>query len=361
MLIVLAIVGLAVLIIVHEAGHFVVARLCGMRVERFSIGFGPAIVKFTRGETIYQIGAIPLGGFVQIAGLNGDDDARRTAIERDGRFEHVELPSDPRLYYNRPVWQRLLTIFAGPGTNYLFAAIMMSAIYVGFGRPEAGPVPMVYEIMDGTPAAQGGLELGDEVLAIDGKAVKGQNEVAPIIEASQGRAVHLEVRRGHDLQTLTITPQKIDGAWRVGIKIGPREVFKKVPVGTAIGSGLVFPYLQTREIFHGFAEIFRGNQKAEFSGPIGIVRQMKGQLARGTAEGLSVIAIISVYLGLFNLLPLPALDGGRLIFLVVEGFSRRRVNQRLEQTIHLVGMFALLGFMLYITVVKDLGLGKIFH
>jgi regulator of sigma E protease len=318
-----------------------------MRVDRFSIGFGPPLVKFKRGETTYQISAVPLGGFVQIAGLNPGDDGIAA--------------NDPRAYPNRPVWQRLLTIFAGPGTNYLFAALMMSVIYMAFGVPVPGPVPMVYEIMDGTPAAKGGLELGDEVLAIDGKAVKGQAEVAPIIEASQGRPVHIEVRRGQELQTLTITPQQIDRAWRVGIKIGPREVYQKVPAREAIAAGMVFPYLQTKEIFHGFAEIFRGNQRAEFTGPIGIVRQMKGQLARGTAEGLSVIAIISVYLGLFNLLPLPALDGGRLIFLVVEGFSRRRVNQRVEQTIHLVGMFALLGFMLYITVVKDLGLGKIFH
>jgi regulator of sigma E protease len=347
MLILAAIVGLCVLIIVHEGGHFIVARLCGMRVDRFSIGFGPALVKFKRGDTIYQISAIPLGGFVQIAGLNPNDDGI--------------MADDPRSYPNRPVYQRLLTIFAGPGTNYLFAAIMMSVIYIGFGVPVPGKMPMVIELVEGKPAAAAGIKLGDDVKSIDGRAVHELGDVAPIIDASGGRPVQVEVERDGEPQTFTVKPEQMDGKWRIGVVIHPREIFVKVPAGKAVVAGLVFPYEYTKAIFSSFAEIISHPSKAEFQGPIGIVRSMKGQMKRGPAEGLSFIAIISVYLGLFNLLPLPALDGGRLIFLVVEGFSRKRVNQRIEQTVHLVGMFALLGFMLYITVVKDLGLGKLFR
>src|SRR5215471_15029365 len=123
----IAILALGILIIVHEGGHFVIARLSGMRVDRFSIGFGPKILSFKRGETTYQIAAIPLGGYVQIAGLNPGE-------------ENIAA-DDPRAYPNRPAWQRLATIFAGPGTNYLFAAILMVFVYIAFGVPVPGKAP----------------------------------------------------------------------------------------------------------------------------------------------------------------------------------------------------------------------------
>ncbi|MSP60741.1 MAG: PDZ domain-containing protein [Myxococcales bacterium] len=347
MLIALAIAGLCVLIVVHEGGHFIVARLCGMRVDRFSVGFGPALIKFKRGETIYQISAIPLGGFVQIAGLNPGDDG----IAAD----------DPRAYPNRPVYQRMATIFAGPGTNYLFAAITMVIVYMVVGTEVPGKLPMVAEVMEGKPAAAAGLQIGDELVVVDGKKIANMDEVSPILNATQGRAVEIVVTRNAESKTVTVKPEKDGERWRIGIAMAPRQVYAKVPAKEAILAGLKFPYEYTTFILHGFAQIFQGKQKAEFSGPVGIVRQMKGELARGPADGFRVLAIISVYLGLFNLLPLPALDGGRLVFLGVEGLSRRRVNQRVESMVHLVGMAMLLCFMLYITVMKDFGLGKIFQ
>src|SRR5437660_4740564 len=139
---VLAIVALGVLIIVHEGGHFLIARLSGMRVDRFSIGFGPTLLSFKRGETIYQIAVIPLGGYVQIAGLNPGEEG----IAAD----------DPRAYPNRPVWQRLLTIFAGPATNYLFAALLMVVGFLAYGVPEPGKTPLIGAVSAGTPAAAAG-------------------------------------------------------------------------------------------------------------------------------------------------------------------------------------------------------------
>src|ERR1700758_907660 len=144
---VLAILALGILIIVHEGGHFLVARLSGMRVDRFSIGFGPKLWSVKRGETIYQIAAIPLGGFVQIAGLNPGEEG----IDED----------DPRAYPNRPAWQRLLTIFAGPGTNYIFAALVMIIVYLAYGVTVPGTKPMVFETIDGKPAVAAGLLPGD--------------------------------------------------------------------------------------------------------------------------------------------------------------------------------------------------------
>lgn len=345
-MVLLAILALCVLIIVHEGGHFLVARLSGMRVDRFSVGFGPALFKLKRGETIYQIAAIPFGGFVQIAGLNPSDDGI--------------LADDPRAYGQRPVYQRLATIFAGPATNYVFAALMAVVLAATVGVPQEGKLPMVIELMDGKPAAKAGLQLGDEVVSIDGKKVKDLNDVAPIIDASQGREVSIVVLHEGEQKTFQVRPEKMGAKWRIGISIRPREIYVPVKWSAASAYGLAFPYYATRNFFHEIAERVKRDKDLDFTGPVGIVKQMKSQLARGPGDGLWMIAGISVLLGLFNLLPLPALDGGRMVFLAWEGIFRRRVNQRLEQTVHIVGMLSLLAFVIYITVWKDLGLSRVF-
>ncbi len=343
----LAILALAVLIVIHEGGHFIVARLSGMRVDRFSVGFGPVLWSFTRGETSYQIAAVPLGGFVQIAGLNPGEEGIS--------------PDDPRAYPNRPALLRMATIFAGPGTNYVFAAVAMVLVYLAFGVPQPGKTPLVGGLQAGKPAEAAGLLPGDEIASIDGKKIFDTSEVSKQIRAALGRPVAIEVRREGTSKIFNVTPIKEGSDFRVGIEIDSKEEYVKAPFITCVTQGLRFPYDYSRFILHGFAEIFAGRQKAEFSGPVGIVKVMKRQLSQGAASGLSIIAIISVYLGLFNLLPLPALDGGRLVFLGWELATRRRVNQRVEQTVHLVGMLVLLSFVLLITLRNDLGLGRFFH
>jgi regulator of sigma E protease len=344
---ILAIVALGVLIIVHEGGHFLIARLSGMRVDRFSIGFGPTLLSFKRGETIYQIAWIPLGGFVQIAGLNPGEEG----IAAD----------DPRAYPNRPTWQRFATIFAGPGTNYIFAAVVMVGFYMIWGVPIDGKTPLVGGITGGKPAATAGIELGDEIVAINGKKITEVQQVSPTVNASNGEPVKIEIVRGGQPKTFLVKPDKVGNDWRIGIEIWPKEEYAPAPVGQTVKEGLLFPVRYSAFILHGFREIFAGRQKAEFSGPVGIVKVMQRQIAQGWKNALQIIAIISVYLGLFNLLPLPALDGGRLAFLSWELISRRRVNQRVEQTIHMVGMVVLLGFLVWVTTIHDLHLGNIFH
>jgi regulator of sigma E protease len=344
--ILLAIVALGVLIIVHEGGHFLIARLSGMRVDRFSIGFGPKIAAFKRGETIYQIAAIPLGGFVQIAGLNPGEEG--IAAE------------DPRAYPNRPVWQRLATIFAGPGTNYVFAALLMVCVYLMYGVPVPGKAPLVGGLVANKPAQAAGLQPGDELVAIDGHKLADYQEVSDLINSSGGKPIKIDVLREGKPTSITIAALKEnDGKFRIGIEITPKEEYQPASAGRCIYEGLRFPVDYSRFILHGFREIFAGRQKAEFSGPIGIVKVMKNQIAHGLRSTLSIIAIISVYLGLFNLLPLPALDGGRIVFLGWEAISRRRVNQRVENTVHMVGMLVLLCFLAYVTF-GDVGL-KLFR
>src|SRR5262249_54655218 len=186
----LAILAVGRPIIVHEGGLFLVGRLSGMRVDRFSIGFGPKLFSFKRGETVYQIAAIPLGGFVQIAGLNPGEEG----IAAD----------DPRAYPNRPVWQRLATIFAGPATNYVLAAILLVDVFLDWGVPGLGKAPVIDEVVDKSPAAAAGLMPDDEIKAVDGTKVDEQGKVLPIVNASGGRPIVVDIMRAGKPMAITV-------------------------------------------------------------------------------------------------------------------------------------------------------------
>jgi regulator of sigma E protease len=346
--ILLAVLALGVLIIVHEGGHFLVARLSGMRVDRFSIGFGPKLFSFKRGETIYQIAAIPLGGFVQIAGLNPGEEGMAA--------------NDPRAYPNRPVWQRLATIFAGPATNYIFAAIMLIGIFLAWGVPGLGKAPVVDEVIKDSPAASAGLLAEDEIKKVDGKAVDDGNQVLPIVNASNGRAIVVDVVRNGKPIAVTVTPAKNGSSgYLMGVKLGGVQTWEQLPTGTRIKEALTYParysvFVLDTLVTGGVKQIWQ-----QGSGPAGIVGEIKKRIEHGPKQALMIIAMISIYLGLFNLLPLPGLDGGRLVFLGWEAVSRKRVNERIEQTVHMVGVLMLLALIIVISFKNDFHIGSWFH
>jgi regulator of sigma E protease len=344
----LAILALGVLIIVHEGGHFLVARLSKMRVDRFSIGFGPKLFSFKRGETVYQIAAIPLGGFVQIAGLNPGEEG----IAAD----------DPRAYPNRPVWQRLATIFAGPATNYVFAALLLTAMFLAWGVPGLGKAPVIDDVIENSAAAAAGFEPEDEILAIDGKKVDDGNQVLPIVNASQGKPIAVDIKRNGKPMSITVTPrQNGSNGYLIGVQLGGVQIWEQLSTGERLTAALTYPARYSVFVLQqlgqgGFSAIWKHG-----SGPVGIVKEMRKRIEHGPKQGLLLIAMISIYLGLFNLLPLPGLDGGRLMFLGWEAISRRRVNERVEQTIHMVGVLALLGLILVITFKNDIPWRNWFH
>lgn len=330
----LAVVLLGILVIVHETGHFVVARLSKMRVDLFSIGFGPPLWRVTRGETSYQIAAVPLGGFVQIAGLNPG--------------EEID-PEDPRAYPNRPVWQRLLTIFAGPGINYVFAALMMIGLNLAAGVPVAGHKgAVVGELDKDRPAAQAGMQYGDEIVAINGKHVATSEHVTQMVTGSQGQPVSIEVLREGQPKTFQVKPfwDESRKTWRVGIAISPRGERKHLGAWPAIEDGLIAPLTLTWYNAQMIWAGLHGKKNLEFKGPIGIVTEIKKSINRGWVQTLELVAFLSTLLGFFNLLPFPALDGGRLVFLGWEVVTRRPVNPRVEQWVHTVGIVVLLCLML---------------
>ena len=338
-----AILAIGLLIVVHEAGHYFVARRCKMRVDRFSIGFGPPILKWRRGETDFTLGPIPFGGFVQIHGMTLAED-----VSAD----------DQRAYPNRPAWQRFLTILAGPGTNYLFAIFIAIILFTVAGMDvstrwyEVGSVSKDFD-------AQGKLQAGDRILKVDNAPIfhtyRGEvgKDLAEMVKRSEGKPLALTVLRQGREVAVTVVPKfdKEVGGHRLGIGLNLYEVEERmsVGVGTALVEAFYYPIDKTKLIGEGLWEIVTGKQKPVVMGPVGITGMIKSTFEVGWIRVLELLMLLNVYLGLFNLLPLPALDGGRLVFLGYEMATRHRANPRVEATVHMVGIMALLLLMVLVT------------
>jgi regulator of sigma E protease len=355
-----SLLSLAFLIIVHEAGHFFVARWCGMRVERFSIGFGPGILKRrSKSGTIFQIAPIPFGGFVEIRGMN-------IAEEVD--------PDDKHAYPNRPAWQRFVTIFAGPATNYVSAIVLAFGLFTCHGMNSAWRWHEVAAVRDGFDA-KGKLEVGDRILAVDGKPILARGHyVGPdgteYVEASltvrvnekKGLPITLTVLRKGNKLDITITP-KISFVFRsdrtidkwvtptylLGIGQYDRADVLDVGLGTAAIGAIEYPIVQTKVIATGLYDIFRGEEEADPGGPKRIFDEFAKAWQLGIVTGINLLMILSVYLGMFNLFPLPALDGGRLVFLSYELVTRRRANPKIEAMVHMAGIMVLGVVMILVT------------
>lgn len=332
MSIAIAILGLALLIVLHEGGHFLVARLCGMRVERFSVGFGKPLVAVKRGDTTYQIAPIPLGGFVQITGLNPHEDFDR---------------NDPYVYPNRPKWMRFSVLVAGPAANYLTACLVAIVLFVGFGKLTT--TNTVDEVIPGSPAEAVGLRRGDMLLEGNGKPVSTSFPISMVIREGKGAPVTIKLLREGKPITLTATPRKdpASGDYLIGIRLG--QAHERVPVGTAIKEALILPAVASVDMLKGIGEMITGKQKANLAGPVGIARELARKADQGMIEFLQLMMLLSIYLGLFNLLPLPALDGGRALFLGVSALRAKEVNAKTEAAVHMVGLVLLLGVFVVVT------------
>ncbi len=329
----LAIIGLGVLIVVHELGHMLVARAFGMRVNKFSVGFGPTLARWRGRRTTYLVCLIPLGGYVQIAGMNPQEQLP---------------PGDPGSYANKSTLARLATIAAGPLTNYLFAILIIFVVILLWGRPHWEQV--VAEVGKGSPAERGGMRPRYAIEAIGGEAVTSVADVQRLVQHSGGAPLEVRVRRGQRPAQLTITPQKEDGAYRIGVAFGRALSFDPVSATEAVAWSLYFPVGESQKALSSLGQLFSGEASVkQVGGPLEIVRQLKMSFEDSLLMATLFLAMLNVYLGLFNLLPVPALDGGRLVFLLMSLATRRPVNQRVEQAIHTVGFFILMGLIALLT------------
>lgn len=330
--IIIAILALAALIVIHEAGHFAVARLFGMRVKRFSIGFSKPLVEWKpRGsETIYSIGALPLGGFVQVDGLSPVDEVD---------------PDDPHSYANQPAYARLAMIVAGPAANFL-AAVGLFVILFNFGMPVPLTTPTIGAVIEGRPAAEAGLLEGDVIVRIDGVAVATWDEMARELRSHQGETITLLVRRGENEQDLQVTPESGSGI----IGVAPGTALEHRGPLESVGAGFAQAGRATAGMGVMIGRMFTGSQSTDgVAGPVGIVGIIIDAWQRGWRDFFALIAQLSLSLCLFNFLPIPALDGGRVVFLGIEAISRRRVNRTIEGYVHAAGFVLVIGLVLLVT------------
>ena len=378
-----AIFGLAFLVLVHEAGHFFTALAVGMNPRRFYVGFPPAIFKVERKGIEYGIGAIPLGGYVRIPGMHrpsagdveyhfgrvlreaprlvgpvervkralaaGDIDAARSNLpELERAVADVKLSPEaqrsaerqirdledglaPDAYWRQRAWKKIAVIFAGPGTNLVFAVVLFAILFTIAGGKATTTVD---EVLPDKPAAIVGLKPGDRILRIDSSSVKA-SDIPSAISSSQGRPVVLLVARGgKNIHLGPVKPEKIDGVYRLGFRLR--------------GEGLSFPAATweslkltgnvTEAIGESLGRIVHGKGRKDISGPVGIVHESSSAAAAGLYSYLVVLGFISLSLALLNLLPLLPLDGGHIAFSVVEGIRGRALSKEVYERVSAVGL-----------------------
>lgn len=329
-----AVVVLGLLMAAHEGGHFVAARRAGIRVHEFAIGFGPPLYRRRVGETFYSLRAIPWGAFVRIAGME--------PAERD----------DPRGFARRPLSARAGVISAGPLMNLLLAVVLFTFIFGVLGVQRA--TLAVAEVVPGKPADRAGLRAGDRIVAVEGRRVSTWEEVVTLVRASPGKPLALTVERMGQLEDTVVVPEPSSADARVGfVGLLPQVVTRRDPPLLALWSGLRETYRVTVLWVRGMLLAATGKVEARLMGPVGI-GELIGQAAQaGLPYLLYLTAVLSANLALINLLPIPAMDGSRLIFLGVEAVRGKPVDPARENLVHLVG-FALLMILFLVITYMDL-------
>ena len=324
------------IVFVHELGHFLVAKWVGVGVERFSLGFGPKLLGKRLGETEYLISAVPLGGYVKMVG--------------EDMGETVDPDLEQWSFSHKPVGQRFLIVFAGPFFNLLAAFVVFSVTFLSFGVSVPIDAPKIGGVQTGWPAQKAGLEPGDEVLSVAGVPVKTWEELATQIRHSQGQEVRLSVKKGVDGQIveLVVKPELRDDpvgggdAKKYVIGIMPASQLQAVSLGEAIQLGAGQTWFWARLIVENVVKLVRGQVSAEeLGGPI-LIAQVASQQARlGLNYLLRFAAILNVNLAVFNLLPIPVLDGGHLLFCSIELLLGRPLSVRSREMAWRVGFLVI--------------------
>ena len=324
---------LSVLVFAHELGHFVTAKRAGIKVQEFGFGYPPRLFGIRRGETLYSINLLPLGGFVKMLGENGS-------------------PTEPGSFASKSKRVRALVLVAGSGMNLLLVPVLFSAALMA-GEPVSRAV-MVAAVQPGSPAATAGFRGGDVFVTLNGQVIRGMDDVRRAIRGAGEREMEAVVRRdGSESEVhLRVTPRGAheEGRGTIGVTITPTDyVTVQHPIWRAVPMGIQRTGEVLRLFFGGMAQMIAREQPAELAGPVGIA-QMTGQAARaGWVYLLDFTAFLSLNLAVFNMLPFPGLDGARLAFVALEGARGRRVNPQLEGAIHLVGLMLLITLMLFIS------------
>lgn len=340
----LALLLLGLLVTVHEWGHFIASRLCGIEVAEFSIGMGPLLWK-KKGKrgTQYSLRAIPIGGFCRYYDDGEDDDPSADA----------QAINPALAYNNQPVWKRAIATVCGPLMNFIiaFLIIFFIALFVG----QQVTINQIGEIEAGMPAQSAGLQVGDILVAVDGTRTENTEEISALIAQAKDAPVTVSVQRGEEEMDFTLTPQfdAETNRHRIGIAYGVAErklsLAESALVSVRWNVGVVQSVLDTLKRL-----ITRGEGVGDLSGPVGTVYIIQEATRQGGIETyLLLAALISVNLGFMNLLPIPGLDGSRLIFLLIEAIRRKPVKREIEGRIYMAG-FALLMLLMLVLTYQDI-------
>jgi regulator of sigma E protease len=398
-------VGLLLLVFLHELGHFTVALAVGIRPRSFYVGFPPALVKIKRKGIEYGIGVIPLGGLVRIPGmhrpasndlvafmsaavredpslsphvqpvrraLEAEDyaEARAALPELRSAIEKAELTKGARrsanralrevdegtgddAYWRAPTWKRIAVIAAGPVANILVAFLIFTIVYAT-GAPTGKATTRVGEVERNTPAAVAGLKAGDQVVAVDGKKAATFEQVSKLIRSSHGKPITVTVRRGGKTVLLGPEPTKrsADGRWIWGFIPGTQRV--SYPLGHSARLAANDCWQVATGTVHAFGAVFHKKERGQLTSAVGIVRVSQQALTVGFSYYLQIVGLVSMSLALLNLLPFLPLDGGHILFSLIERVRRRAVAREVYERVSVVG-FGLILLLTFIALSNDLG------
>lgn len=324
----------SVIVFVHELGHFATAKWTGMQVDEFAIGFGPKIYSTRRGDTEYSLRAIPLGGFNRIAGM--------TEAE----------PLTEKSFLSKPIKSRLLVIAAGGIMNFVLAVVIFWGLFFVVGTVTVSPEAVIGSTIEGSPAAQAGMQAGDRIVRIGNTPIQKWNDITSAVAPYSGNVVTVEIQRGEETKSFDMVPEIDSTSKRVMLGVTPETTRQEHGFLESAKLGVQ----RTGEICYlmivGIYEMITGRQAAEVAGPIGVA-QLAGQVASaGFANLLMFTALLSINLGILNLLPVPLLDGGYIILLILEGITRRRMPEKALFYIQTVGM-VLLGSLFLFAMFQD--------
>lgn len=332
MRILLAVVLFLLLIVFHEFGHFIVAKKSGIKVNEFAVGMGPLIYSKEKGETTYSFRLVPIGGY---CAMEGEDDES----------------NDPRSFDNAPAFKRFLTILAGPVANLIIAVLVFTIV----GGISGVVTTEVSDFIEDSPAKIAGIEKGDEISKLNGKEISDFTEISKVVsdfykDKNFEKEINVEVKRDGDVLDFEFKP-KVEAE---NVYIGIIPARRTPGFFEAIGLGFKETGRNIKMIFTILGRLFTGKLAlGALSGPVGVLKELGNQAQSGLANLLYFLAYISVNLAVFNLLPIPALDGSKLLTSAIEMITGKKINKKLEEKITMIGFFILLGLILVVSI-KDI-------
>lgn len=343
---------LTVVVFVHEMGHYLVARWCGIGSQAFSIGFGPELIGFTdRHGTRWKISAIPLGGYVKFI---GDESATSSPVGVD----HAGLNEDEqrRAFHTQPVWKRAATVFAGPAFNIILTIVIFSVFFALYGRQVSDP--LIAGVQANSPAAEAGFQAGDRFVSVDGEKITTFSDVQRIVSGRAGDKLNFTVERDGKMVDLQAIPAIVERTDPLGnkVKLGAIGVettqsvgnFRRIEYGPleSVGQAVIetgYIISRTGEFFQRFA--VGREDKCQLGGPVKIANMAGKAASQGFDWLIQLMAMLSVGIGLLNLFPLPPLDGGHLVFYAVEAIKGSPVSAAAQEIFYRAGFLLVMGFM----------------